>query len=392
MAKSKSVTAQIINIDTFHTIAGYIDDTSAWLSDVRERENIFDKMRDDGRLWSLVEERKGKVLMMYGSLTPTGNKTVDEACEKYLTFNIFYQLNNILLNAVPLGLSACENLWELKEGLYVPKGFVPIPRQALSFTNSGSDFYTPHLTSLNIPLDDPAKWSVHRNDDGTLTQWGRPALRSAYVFWKFKQLGVRFWATAAQKIGSPTILALFEAKGETEAQRRAQDLVSMMQDWEGGSSGAMGNVKSIEVVSSAINDFAAIIETCNAEIAYAITAQSLSTNQAQYGTRAQSDTHTQTFDAMIKRDAYAVQQADQRLVDAFVRINFPGQTPPSYDIDSSDFADWTVIRDAVNLGIPVSLSSLYKKVHLPKPENERDAFVRQDTQFDNSFFLPTGRS
>ena len=377
MARTKSVTGQIIDLSSFRMVAGYIDDTSAWLNDIGERETIFEKMRNDGRVESLVQERKNKVLQMYGSLTATGNKAVDDACEKYLTFNVFYALNNIMLNAVPYGIAACENLWSFDGGLYVPKGFLPIPRTALSFPQSSDVPYgTPVITSLGIPLSDPTKFSLHRNDDGNLTLWGRPTLRAAYIFWKFKILGVRFWATAAEKIGCPSILALFETKNEEQAKKRAKELTNALEQWEGGSSGAFANIQSIQVIQSQINDFNQIVETCNAEIAYALTAQSLATNQAEYGTRAQSDTHTLTFDTIIKGDAYAVQQVDQRLVQAFCELNFPGEAVPSYDIDSSDFADWATIRDAIDRGVPVSLSAIYNKIHVPKPKDDADSFVR----------------
>lgn len=382
MARTKSATSQIINLNMFRSIAGLVNDTDAWLSSVDERESVFERMRDDGRIESLIQDRKTKVLQMYGTLTPSGNSRLDKACDRLLPFNTFYKLNNILLNAVPFGIAACEILWKFSGGFYIPYGFVPIPRTALSFPHDESlAFGTPVITSQNIPLDDKLKFIVHRNDDGELSRWGRPTLRAAYVFWKFKRLGVRFWAQAAEIVGAPSILAIFDARTEAEATKTAQSLTAALRGWESGSSGALGNVREVQVVSSQINDFNTIVECCNTEIAYALTAQSLSTNEAQYGTRAQSDTHTQTYNEIIRGDAYALQQSDQQLVDAFTALNFPGETPPSYDIDSSDFAGWDVIRDAVDRGIPVSLSALYKKIHLPKPSDGKDAFVKPQQGF-----------
>ena len=319
---------------------------------------------------------------MTGSFSETKNKLVNEACENILTFNVFYKLNNILLNAVPYGIAACEVLWKFAHGWYVPAGFVPIPRTALSFPqHSGHDFYTPVISSQNLVLSDERKFLVHRNDDGELSQWGRPALRSAYVFWKFKQLGVEFWAKAAQIVGVPSILALFEARNENEAKTRARNLSEILSDWQSGSSGAFGNVKDIKVVSSQINDFNTLIETCDKEIAYALTCQSLATNEGQYGTRAQGAVHSATYDETIKGDAYALQTTDQKLVNAFVELNFPGEVAPQFDIDSTDFAGWDVIRDAIDRSIPVSLKALYGKVHLPKPIDEKDSFVKAQPSF-----------
>ena len=361
---------------------GYMADTSSWLNDVGERESVFDEMRDDPRIESLIKNRKDKVLQMTGSFTESKNKRVNEACENLLTFNTFYKLNNILLNAVPYGLSACEVLWKFVSGFYIPYNFVPIPRNALSFPQrDGLDFNTPVITQQNIVLDDKRKFIVHRNDDGNLSQWGRPALRSAYGFWKFKQLGVKFWAMAAEIVGAPTILALFDARNETEARERAKTLTEIMSDWKSGSNGSLGNVRDVKVISSQINDFKTIVEICDTEIAYALTCQSLAVNEGQYGTRAQGTLHETTYDETIKGDAYLLQQTDQQLVNAFVELNFPGEAAPQYDIDSTDFASWEIIRDAIDRGVPVSLKALYNKVHLPKPTDEKDSFVKAQPSF-----------
>ena len=98
MARTNSVTSRVININGFRSIANYVSDTQDWISSVQERENIFEEMRDDGRVESLILDRKNKVLQMYGSFTDTKNKRVNEACQNLLSFNTFFKLNNILLN------------------------------------------------------------------------------------------------------------------------------------------------------------------------------------------------------------------------------------------------------------------------------------------------------
>ena len=231
MANTKSVTTKILNLTGFRSVAGYMNDTADWLSSVDERESVFAEMRNDPRIESLVKNRKDKVLQMTGSFSETKNKLVNEACENLLSFNTFFKLNNILLNAVPYGIAACEVLWEFTGGYYIPYDFTPIPRPALSFpTRADLEYFTPVITAQNIALSDKRKFIIHRNDDGELNRWGRPALQSAYGFWKFKQLGVKFWSMAAEIVGAPTILALFDVKGEDEARKRAKELTEMMSD------------------------------------------------------------------------------------------------------------------------------------------------------------------
>ena len=81
MSKEKSVTSRVIDLNGFRSIANYFSDTQDWVNSVQERENIFEQMRDDARVDSLVIDRKNKVLQMYGSFTETKNKKVYDACE-----------------------------------------------------------------------------------------------------------------------------------------------------------------------------------------------------------------------------------------------------------------------------------------------------------------------
>ena len=381
MARKKTpaqqeLTTQIVDISSsMRSIVGYLDDTNSWLASVGESQEVFTRMMNDPKIESLVENRKDRVQLMYGSITDSGNVVVDDACRKHLTFNLMYKLNTILLNAIPYGIALCEIVWEKKDGLYVPVDFIPIPRTAVNFPRNGS-YGVPYLSALNKPLDEPYKFIVHRNDKGDGNLWGSPALRSCYWPWRFKQLGFRFWMQAAERLGVPSILAIFETKNAEEAQRRAAELTPVLQKLKSGSSGAFANIKEIKVVDGAIKDFETIINVCNEEISYGITAQSLMTSEARYGTKSQGLLHSETYKYTTTHDAYLIQQSDQLLYNYFVEVNFPGVAAPGYDIDSTDFADWEVIRDAIDRNIPVSLNALYDKVHLPKPESDKDRFVK----------------
>jgi len=394
-AQTQELTTQIIDLSSsMRTIVGYMDDTNSWLNSVGESQEVFTKMMNDPKIESLVENRKDRVQQMYGSITESGNKAVDEACRKYIPFNLIYKLNTILLNAVPYGIALCEVVWDFKDGFYVPVDFIPIPRTAINFPHGGS-YGVPYLSALNKPLDEPNKFIIHRNDKGDGNLWGTPALRSCYWPWKFKQLGFKFWIMAAERLGVPSILAIFDTKTAEEAQRRSAELTPVIQNMRSGSSGAFANIKEIKVVDGAIKDFETIVKVCNEEISYGITAQSLMTSEAQYGTKSQGLLHSETYKSTTIHDAYLMQQSIQKLFNYFVDVNFPGAAVPAFDIDSTDFVDWEVIRDAIDRNIPVSLNALYDKVHLPRPEKPEDAFVKPSggtmfsDQYKNSFFLRT---
>jgi phage gp29-like protein len=170
-----------------------------------------------------------------------------------------------------------------------------------------------------------------------------------------------------------------------------------------GSSAALGNVREVKYLdaSGALRDFDIIVNTCNTEIAYAITGQSLATNQAEYGTKAEGELHERTFDALIFGDAQALQASVQPLYDWFAEINFPGAEAPVFEIDAGEKASWKVVTEALDRGIPVSKKAIYGIHKIPEPADEADSFTRPaglstlpaggGDFSDDAFFFRTGR-
>jgi phage gp29-like protein len=335
-------------------------------------------MMDDGRVESLVENRQNRVLWLDMRQKDGDHARLNRACAAALDYNRLQKICTQLLNAIPYGVAVSEVIWEKEGGLYVPADFRPIPRSLLGFPLTGENWRTPVYTPTGRPLEEPRKFLVHRNDRGTGNPWGRPALRAAYWPWKFKKLGFKFWIMAAERIGVPSILAIFDAKDDREVKERGSLLARLMGGIRSGSSAALGNVKEVKYLdaSGALRDFNIIINTCNTEIAYAITGQSLATNQAEYGTKAEGDLHERTFDALIFGDAQALQASVQPLYDWFAEINFPGTEPVAFEIDAGEKASWKVVTEAIALGVPVSKKAIYGIHRIPEPAGREDGFTR----------------
>ncbi|MDR2186390.1 MAG: DUF935 domain-containing protein [Treponema sp.] len=371
---------QIIDIGMFRSFISAADDASDWLSQVGESSRIFGEMLDDGRILSLVDQRKNRVRWLDMAPKDGEHAGLNEACRAALDYNTIQKICNQLLNAIPNGIAVSEVVWEVRDGLYVPSGFIPVPRSQLSFPLFGADRRVPVHAPTGKRLDAPRKFLVHRNDRGTGNPWGSPALRSAYWPWKFKKLGFKFWIMAAERIGVPSILAVFEARNDTEVKKQANVLVDILAKIRSGASAAIGNVKDVKYLDAAgaLKDFDVVVNTCNTEIAYAITGQSLSTNQAEYGTKAQGELHERSFDAVTFGDAQDIQAAVQPLFDWFAEINFPGVPPLRFEIDAGEKASWKVLTEALDRGIPVSRRAFYDLHKIPEPEDDADSFVKPE--------------
>jgi len=378
MKRKRDLEERIIDIGTFRSFVSAVDEVSDWISSVGESSRVFADMMDDGRISSLVEHRQNRVLWLDMIQHDGHSASLNDACRSAVDYNKLQKLSMQLLNAIPNGIAITEVIWEQKDGLYVPVDFCPIPRSKISFPLHGADWRMPVYSPTMKRLDEPRKFLVHRNDRGTGNPWGRPALRSAYWPWKFKKLGFKFWIMAAERIGVPSILAIFDAKTEEEVRKRAGFLAGLLSKLRSGSSAALGNVREVKYLDAAgaIRDFNIIVETCNTEIAYAVTGQSLATNQAEYGTKAQGELHERSFDAITFGDAQALQASIQPLYDWFAEINFPGQEPVRFEIDAGEKVSWKVLSEAIDRGIPVSKKAIYEMHKIPEPENADDSFVK----------------
>jgi len=400
--KKKELEQRIIDIGTFRSFISAIDDASDWLSSVGETARVFSDMMDDGRISSLIEHRQNRVLWLDMFPHDGTSDQLNKACRHAINFNKLQKLCMQLLNAVPQGLAVTEVVWEQKDGLFVPVDFCPILRSKITFPLPGSDWKVPVYEPTRQRLDEPYKFLIHRNDRGTGNPWGRPVLRAAYWPWKFKKLGFKFWIMAAERIGVPSILAIFDAKTDEDVRKRATLLSKLLSTLRSGSSAALGNVKEVKYLDAAgaLRDFDIIVETCNTEIAYAVTGQSLSTNQAEYGTKAQGELHERSFDAITYGDAQALQASIQPLYDWFAEINFPGQEPLQFEIDAGEKVSWKVLAEAIDRGIPVSKKAIYGLHKIPEPEDDADSFVKPagmpsaaafDEDFSDDFFQRRAR-
>ena len=371
---------RIIDIGMFRSFVSAVDEASDWISSVGESTQIFTDMMDDGRISSLVEHRQNRVLWLSMEQHDGSSERLNETCRNAIDFNKLQKLSMQLLNALPNGIAVTEVIWEQKDGLYIPVDFFPIPRSKIQFPYSGEDWQIPVYAPTMKRLDAPRKFLVHRNDRGTGNPWGRPVLRSAYWPWKFKKLGFKFWIMAAERIGVPSVLAIFDAKTDEDVRKRASILTGLLGKLRSGSGAALGNVKEVKYLDAAgaLRDFNIIAVTCNTEIAYALTGQSLSTNQAEYGTKAQGELHERSFDAITFGDAQALQASIQPLYDWFAEINFPGEEPVRFEIDAGEKVSWKVLTDAIDRGIPVSKKAIYELHKIPEPEDESDSFLKPD--------------
>lgn len=353
----------------------YMPNPDELLRDRGETLELYKRMLLDPRIYSLLELRKSFILDRSYSIVSEDTKLVDFMYSALERANIKKAFKDIL-SALEFGFSVCEVIWEIEDGKYLPKEIKIRDPERFSFDYQGNLYCL--IDGTRKRLDEGYKFIVHRHS-GIESPYGSSVLKQCYWPWMFKNAGFRFWMITAEKFGVPTVLALFESDDEQKARQRAQELAEALSGIQSDAAVALGNVKEVNTleVKGNLESFKTLIEACDNQISYAITGQSLASAEGQYGTRAQAEVHERMFRNIAAQDAINLAHTlNSTLVKWIVELNFGRDAAEvTLTFDTDEYADWTVVKEAIELGVPVSKKMLYIEYGLPEPQGDSDTFI-----------------
>lgn len=395
-------------IMVFRSFLDYMPNPDLLLQQTGETIEIYRKMLLDAKIESLLEVRKAQVLkipMNYLPVddSPKAQEIADFVKESFDEIN-YLQDTKEILSAFGFGFSFSEVIWEIWDGGIVLSELKSRKQERISFTSDGVPII--QMMGQRLRLDRPEfkhKFIVHRHDPEAENPYGSSLLKACYWPWKFKNASWRFWLTAAEKFGVPTVIAIFDSDETSDTLRkaRAQELAEMLSGIQTDAALAVANVKQIDTleVKGDLGQFRTLIECCNMEFSYAITGQSLATAEAEFGTRAQATVHHEVLEDISAMDSINLAHTYKtQLVPSIVELWFGAEALPLSPLvvpKLNKLAAWEIVRDAIDRGFPVSKSTLYDEYAIPQPKDEQDSFVKtaQSPVFpfsdNSSFFLPT---
>lgn len=375
----RQLTAELIQPRQFHGFLDYMPNPDELLTQTGEEIGVYRSMLLDGRIKSLLTLRKTSVLNNPWRIVPDekGSEEIAVRISEVLKRRNLYHEMLEMLSALEMGYSVTEVIWELKDGWWMPARLKSRKQERFRFSPRGEIIYRGPYGDQKLAA--PYKFIVHRHDPAPENPYGEPVLKQCYWPWKFKRAGWRFWLTVAEKFGVPTVLALFETSDEDEARRRAAALAESLSGIQGDAAVGLANVQSVQAMEMKgdVSAFRSLIDAANTELSYAITGQSLATGEAEYGTRAQGSVHEGMMDELERSDARALAHTIQEtLIDWIVELNWGTDAPrPVFEFELEDYANWEIVKGAIERGVPVSRDDLYNRYGIPRPKSEDDSFV-----------------
>ncbi len=342
---------------------------------------VFDDMLSDSRIVGLFYDRRNATQNLAMSVTDTGDAKVDRYVEDYLNEKRLRKLSSYLLtDALKYGFRPAEIIWDKKNSWHHVDALIGHDINRYRFSSDGSMTYLGNFGYM--PCDHPYKWIIHRIEgDRYNNPWGLPYMQAAYWPWQFKRMGWEFWLSATERFAVPSLIALFEQSDPNKAKEVAGELVDLIAQINSGSSGALANTKAVERISmeGSVSDFDALIKACDLRISYAMTAQALANSMSDTGTQALGTVHEDTKMAFYENDSRALAYTMQHLIEMAIEVNFGPDAPvPTFAYDTGDYAPFANVMVAIDHGVPISKSSLYKRYNLPEPKDGDDVFTKPE--------------
>lgn len=343
----------------------------------------YRNMRKDPRIKSLLSKIKSAALNfpMFINQDDSDDK-VYEFIKDLKIFKNMQKKNKRLLTALDYGFCVAELIWKIENNKYIPNNFIPRKPERFYF-NSNWELFLNEF-GQKIKLDQSYKWLIFQHDPDDENPYGTSVLRCCYWPYLFKQAGYDFWLQATEKFSVTSLVGLFTADGgdENKLRQTAQEIAEMLMNVSSGSTGALANVSDVKEIKMCgdLAHFKELVEACDLQISYGLTGQSIATSSTNGGSLALGEVQADMMFEDCKSIALELQKVLQKIIDWTVELNFgPGTAAPQLQFDVDKKASFEQVMQAIDRKIPVSKSALYSQYALPEPQDEDDAFVREDS-------------
>lgn len=354
--------------------SGLLTSTGKSLLEEREGLRIFEEMSRDPQVRSAMTLKRDAVVSCPWTVTPASDKEEDAEIARFVEWNLKelfgrkgLGLKAVAQSAFHYGRSVSEIVFEeVKVGEFAgnyriaklkPKNVGMINFLQDEFNNLLSVVVTPWLSGTRIRGREPIKVSpfkvVHYNWNSDLDNpYGNPDLASVYPWWWAKKNYYKYALVYGDKYACPIPEFNVEKKLSTDEQTQLENAGRNFH-----ASSSFITPKGVTTTLHQSNGTGgvfyinAVNQLCNAEIARAILAQTLTTNEnSKTGTFAQAEVHNETLAKVLGevRDDIELRVVQRQIVQRLVDVNYgPRETYPVFAFEPFDAAFLTQVATAI---------------------------------------------
>jgi phage gp29-like protein len=271
------------------------------------------------------------------------------------------------------GYAIVEKNWTIENGLVTLPSVKGHDPAKWVFDENG----TPGLKTVEKPEPTavPIERIIHATFDAPRgNPYGRSILIEAFWPWYWKKHAILFWSIFCEKFGQPTIIGWHAKGAETEEITSLLETLESIQSDTAVTLEEGWRIELMEAKRTGTDSYQAFVQYCDRAISKAILSTVLTTNESQYGTRAQAVEQKDVTDEVLEADALKIQDITNKdVVQLLAGWNFNFTVPPQlyihYDAKSipKEEAEGDKIQQEL---MPIPLDDLYKKYGWTKPEGD----------------------
>lgn len=307
---------------------------------------IYEELKRDAHAGAVLAKRKLAVTSRPWDVEPASESADDKKAaalvKDALEMLRFNHIRKRLLEATLMGYAVSEVLWELRDGLVLPKNILARKQQRFLFDLDGQLHLRTAQDMMEGELMPPRKFIVHRRGADDDSPYGTGI--GGMLFWPvfFKRNTITFWLTFADKFGSPTALGKYpNGSQDPEKNKLLAALASIAQD----AGVIVPEGMSIELLEAArsgsIDTYEKLVRYMDEQMSKAVLGETMSTTAASTGLGSnQAGVQNDVRLEVAQDDATELDETiNDTLVRWIVDFNMPGAGYPKLCTDFEEPED-----------------------------------------------------
>lgn len=301
---------------------------------------LYFQVERDNHVYAVLQKRKMAVAGSDWTVEPGGTSDLDKKAAEFvngqLTSVNFDKLTIDLLDALLVGYSTVELIWERKGAEIVLTGFKPRDQRLFLFKE---DEKTGKIDTRFLTIEKPYQGEELPDRKFLVYSWGARNGNpfglglGTRIYWPawFKRQGMGFWLTFLDKFGMPTATAEIPATLGTKEKESLERAIQSIGRTTGMIIPQGVIVKLLESARSGTSDvFENAMRYFDEEISKAVLGETLSTShQSSGGSQAATLVHNEVRRELTEADADLLDGfLNDTLVRWMVEFNFPGAAFP----------------------------------------------------------------
>jgi len=262
--------------------------------------------------------------------------------------------------------AVAEIIWQTDGGAWLPAAYRVLPRDACAISVDATGAVTGVVvttTAGQVTLP-PERAVVARHAPTPKEPTGHSVISDVREIIELKRRADHSVIRYLERFAAPSILAYYQPGATAEAKRQLLDALKELQSASVAT--LPGPKETAEVVlleakggsGSSIGSAIEVLQLYEHRIARALLGSTLSIYEAQFGTRAQAETHLEVLKAVIRARQAAVEAViNQQVLQRVLEYNRAdaGQLDVRFELNEPDFADRTAmsrwVTDLVSVGV-----------------------------------------